>query len=74
MARKKSATSLRSILLISFFSSVFVGLILWGAVDEASTIFAFAIVTFVTVALGFVVLNWAAKPDEDVKPGSPRLK
>jgi len=74
MASKKSATSLRSILIISFFSSVFVGLILWGAVDEINTIFTFAMGTFVVVALGFVVLNWAAKPDEDVKPGSPRLK
>ncbi|NBQ97683.1 MAG: hypothetical protein EBU08_01415 [Micrococcales bacterium] len=74
MASKKSATSLRSILVISFFSSVFVGLILLGAVDEVNTIFAFAIGTFVSVALGFVLLNWAAKPDENVEPGKPRLK
>jgi phosphotransferase system glucose/maltose/N-acetylglucosamine-specific IIC component len=59
---------------ISFFSSVFVGLILWGAVDEINTILAFAIGTFVAVALGFVFLNWAAKPDENVEPGKPRLK
>jgi hypothetical protein len=26
------------------------------------------------VALGFVLLNWAAKPDENVEPGKPRLK
>ncbi len=74
MARNKSATSLRSILVISFFSSVFVGLILWGAVDEINTILAFATGTFVAVALGFVLLNWAAKPDEDVEPGKTRLK
>lgn len=74
MASKKSATSLRSILVISFFSSVFVGLILWGAVDEINTILAFALGTFVVVAIGFALLNWAAKPDDEVKPGSPRLK
>ena len=74
MAKQKSATSLSTIIRISALSALFVGIVLWGAVREWNRVFIFAGSTFVVVFLGFIVLNWLAKPDEDVTPGKPRLK
>jgi hypothetical protein len=37
-------------------------------------VFIFGGGAVVIVFLGFVVLNWLAKPDADVKPGQTRLK
>jgi hypothetical protein len=47
---------------------------MWGAVREWNRVFIFAGGTVVIVTLGFVILNWLAKPDENVEPGKPRLK
>jgi hypothetical protein len=74
LAKQRSATSLASILLIAFFSGVFVGVVMWGAVRDWNRVFIFAGGTVVIVTLGFVILNWLAKPDENVEPGKPRLK
>ena len=74
MAKQKSATSLSTIIRISALSALFVGIVLWGAVREWNRVFIFAGSAFVVVFLGFIVLNWLAKPDEDVTPGKPRLK
>jgi len=47
---------------------------MWGAVRDWNRVFIFTGSTVVIVFFGFVILNWAAKPDADVKPGQPRLK
>jgi hypothetical protein len=74
LAKQKSATSLSTIIRIAALSAAFVGIVLWGAVREWNRVFFFAGSAFVVVFLGFIVLNWLAKPDEDVTPGKPRLK
>lgn len=73
MAKQKSATSLASIFRIALISGAFVGFVIWGAVREWNRVFIFAGSTVVVVFLGFIILNWLAKPDPDIKPGSPRL-
>jgi type IV secretory pathway TrbD component len=73
LAKQKSATSLASIFRIALISGAFVGFVVWGAVREWNRVFIFAGSTVVVVFLGFIILNWLAKPDPDIKPGSPRL-
>jgi type IV secretory pathway TrbD component len=73
LAKQKSATSLASIFRIALISGAFVGFVIWGAVREWNRVFIFAGSTVVVVFLGFIILNWLAKPDPDIKPGSPRL-
>lgn len=75
MAKQNKATSLRSMITISLLAGLFVGIILWGALkDFSATVFAFAGGSALAVFIGFIVLNLLAKPDPDVKVGSPRLK
>lgn len=74
MAKQRSATSLASIFRIALLSGVFVGFVIWGAVRDWNRVFIFGGGAVVIVFLGFVVLNWLAKPDADVKPGQTRLK
>lgn len=73
MSKQKSATSLASIFRIALISGAFVGFVIWGAVREWNRVFVFAGSTVVIVFVGFTILNWLAKPDPDVKPGSTRL-
>lgn len=73
MSKQKSATSLASIFRIALISGAFVGFVIWGAVREWNRVFVFAGSTVVIVFVGFIILNWFAKPDPDVKPGSTRL-
>jgi hypothetical protein len=74
MAKKRTATSLVSIFRIALLSGVFVGLIIWGAVRDWDRVFIFAGGAVAVVFVGLIILNCLAKPDEDVKPGKPRLK
>ena len=74
MPKQRSATSLASTFRIALLSGVFVGFVMWGAVRDWNRVFIFTGSTVVIVFFGFVILNWAAKPDADVKPGQPRLK
>ena len=73
MAKTKSATSLRSMLLFSLVASAFVAAISYGSFDELFRVVIAAAITFVVVFIGLVVLKWAAK-DDNVNPGEPRLK
>lgn len=73
MAKKKSPTSLRSILVLAFVASTFVSAVAWGAFDDPMRVLIAFGITFTVVSVGLSVLNWAAK-DDDVKPGVQRLK
>lgn len=73
MAKAKSATSFKSMFVLSLIAAAFVGAIAWGAFDETIRVALAAGITFVVVLVGFLVMNWVAK-DDDYKPGEPRLK
>ncbi len=74
MSKKKSATSIKSMLVLATVASLFVTAIAWGAFDDVARVVLSAGITFVIVFFGLLMLNSFSKEDEDVEPGKPRLK
>ena len=73
MAKKKSATSIKSIAILALVASAFVAGITWASFDDQIRTIIATVGTFVIVFFGFILLNWLAKED-DFKPGETRLK
>jgi hypothetical protein len=73
MAEKKPFSSLRSMLIFSIIATAFVTAIAWGSFDDLARVAIAGGLTFVVCMAGLAVLNWAAKED-DIEPGTPRLK
>ena len=73
MAKKKSPTSLKSMIGFSAAATAFVLAIAWGAFDDLARVALAGLITFVVVMGGLWVLNLVAKDDE-IEPGKPRLK
>jgi hypothetical protein len=73
MAKKKSATSIKSIAILALVSAAFVAGITWASFDDQIRTVIATAATFVIVFLVLTLLNWFGK-DDDFKPGEPRLK
>ena len=73
MAKRKSPTSFRSMIIFSLVATAFVVAIAWGSFDDLARVAIVGGLTFVVVLVGLVVLNRFSKED-DSEPGQPRLK
>lgn len=73
MPKKKSPTSLNSMLGFSAVATAFVVAIAAGAFDDLFRVVLAGAITFVIVMGGLFVLNLVAKDDQS-EPGKPRLK
>lgn len=70
----KKAGSVKAILVGGVIAVGFVTAITWKSFDNPTVSLIVAAITFGVVVLSVVVLRWLQKDDEQVKPGSPRLK
>ncbi|MFM8927806.1 MAG: hypothetical protein ACKOFA_06410 [Rhodoluna sp.] len=70
---KNKTTSVASVLTISALSAVFVGFIGLGSFNNPIRVAIAAGITFVAVLVSLLLLR-AFEKDDEVKPGTPRLK
>lgn len=71
---KTKATSVASILIAGIICVAFVTAITWNSFDNPTISLIAAGVTFGVVVGSLLLLRLIQKEDDQVKPGSPRLK
>jgi hypothetical protein len=69
---KREPKSLRNYLILSFVAAAFVGILVYGGVQDTARAFTWAAITFIVVLVGISTLALMVK-DEDNDPDKPKL-